>query len=255
MECKRRVRRRTPTTDSLCCLAFQTPWIKVFGTGDETVERSRCIIGIFCHLSRAMSIVLISVMTAIFVALVPGILFKFPKQGSTLQVALVHGGLFVVAYILASRFFSNKLEGFAATTCPPGFSSFNGFCISKCAPRLNTVTAADGSINCQCPNGKSPNMCGSPICGCPAGMSTSSTGLCQCPTGSSFDSIQGKCVTTCSGGMISVPSKFGKSCICDPAAGLVFDAKQNKCVTDCSSGTTPLKDPGNGQFFCAPASI
>jgi hypothetical protein len=52
--------------------------------------------------------------------------------------------------------------------------------------------------------------------------------------------------------MISVPSKFGKSCICNAAS--VFDAKQNKCVTDCSSGTTPLKDPGNGQFFCAPSS-
>jgi len=208
--------------------------------------------GNFFCLSRAMSIVLISCMTAIFVALVPGILFKLPKQGSTLQTALVHGGLFAVAYILVSRFLFNKLEGFVDATCPPGFSSFNGFCISKCAPGLNTVTATDGSINCQCENGKSPMVCKPPICGCPAGMTTSSTGLCQCPTGS-FDAMQGKCVTTCSGGMISVPSKFGKSCICDPTAGLVFDAKQNKCVTNCSSGTTSLKDPGNGQFFCAPS--
>ena len=206
----------------------------------------------FFYLSRAMSIVLISIMTAIFVALVPGILFKVPKQGSTLQVALVHGGLFIIAYILVCRVLSNTLEGFADPTCPPGFSSFNGYCISKCAPGLSTVTATDGSINCQCENGKSPIMCRSPICGCPEGMTTSSTGLCLCQTGTSFDPMQGKCVATCSSGMTSVPSKFGKSCICNAAS--VFDAKQNKCVTDCSSGTTPLKDPGNGQFFCAPSS-
>ena len=194
-------------------------------------------------------------MTAIFVALVPGILFKFPKQGSTLQVALVHGGLFILAYILVCRVLSNMVEGFADTPCPSGFSSFNGFCVSKCAPGLNTVTATDGSINCQCENGKSPMVCKSPICGCPTGMTTSSTGLCQCPTGTSFDPMKGLCVKTCSSGMTSVPSKFGKSCICDPVAGLSFDVNQTKCVATCSSGTTPIKDPGNGQFFCAPPSV
>jgi hypothetical protein len=36
---------------------------------------------------------------------------------------------------------------------------------------------------------------------------------------------------------------------------LSFDVNQTKCVATCSSGTTPIKDPGNGQFFCAPPSV
>ena len=206
----------------------------------------------FC-LFRAMSVVLLSCMTAIFVALVPGILFKFPKQGSTLQVAIVHGGLFIVAYILVRYLLSSFVEGFAST-CPTGYISVSGLCMKSCPPPFKTIVAVDGTVSCQCANGNDPDFCKVPACGCPKGMKANSGGICECTSGTTFDPITKQCVGNCTNGMASVTSKFGMSCICDPREGMFYDSSQNKCVSTCSSGTSPAVDPASGLSFCRPSS-
>ena len=62
-------------------------------------------------------------MAALFTALTPGVLLRFPKNGSKLAVAAVHGLVFVVIFCLTQRFISRMgrrmgLDGFQSAGVP-----------------------------------------------------------------------------------------------------------------------------------------
>ena len=95
-------------------------------------------------------------LTALFVALTPGILLVVPKKGSRLVIAIVHGILFaIILQFTYNEVYRFANEGFTPVTdsanivqpCQNGTSGANGTCLtcntgyrlnenSLCVPRV-----------------------------------------------------------------------------------------------------------------------
>ena len=84
-------------------------------------------------------VIMLLYLTALFVALTPGILLTIPKKGSRLVVAIVHGLLLsVILYFTYNEVYRFANEGFTPVTdsanivqpCQNGTSGANGTCLT-----------------------------------------------------------------------------------------------------------------------------
>lgn len=75
--------------------------------------------------------------SALFIALVPGVLLRIPSQGSHLTQALVHGVVFAVVNWVLYMYVIRGIEGFdmpdskVLPPCPPGSTRHGNDCRMK----------------------------------------------------------------------------------------------------------------------------
>jgi len=74
-----------------------------------------------------MNFVFFLYVAALFIVLTPGVAFKCPVGGSLLNVALVHGVIFVVVYYFTFGMVEDVSEGFASIA-PGGTCRFGDTC-------------------------------------------------------------------------------------------------------------------------------
>ena len=84
-------------------------------------------------------VIILLYLTALFVALTPGILLTVPKKGSRLVVAIVHGLLLaIILHFTCAEVYRLSNEGFTPVTdsanivqpCQNGTSGANGTCLT-----------------------------------------------------------------------------------------------------------------------------